>query len=258
MKALRERIRDGEILFGGTVTEHFRPSVVKAFAGAGFDFLFIENEHASINPAQLADFVLASRDNGLEVVTKLGDLNRADTARLLEMGVMGIQLPRTESPDDMTTLLDYMKFPPVGSRASATGYGNSLYAKVDKAVWYEKTNNETFPVCHIETRRGVEHIGEIAKVDGIDVCFVGPSDLSLSYGKPGQYKDPDFLATVQHVLDTCEAQDIVRGIVGSDYDSTRYWIDRGVTFFECASDLDLLRSGATQALEPLQRARDKA
>ena len=240
------------------MTEYFRPSVVKVFAGAGFDFLFIENEHASIDPQQLADFVLCSRDNGLEVVAKLGDLNRADTARLLDMGVMGIQLPRSESPEDMATLFDYMKFPPVGSRASATGYGNTLYAKVDKNVWYEKTNGETCLVCHIETRRGVENIDAIARVSGVEVCFIGSSDLSLSYGKPGQYKAPDFLATVQHVLDTCAGQGITRGIVGSDYDSTRYWIDRGVTFFECASDLELMRSGAARAFEPLQRARDKA
>ncbi len=258
MKPLRKRIKDREILFGATVEEHFRPSVVKAFVNAGFDFLFIENEHASIDPSQLADFVLCSRDNGLEVVSKVGELHRAETARLLDMGVIGIQLPRTESPDHMATLFNYMKFPPLGTRASAPGRGNTFYRNVDKNVWYDKTNEETVLVCHIETKKGVENIERIAQTKGIDVCFIGPSCLSLSYGKPGRYDDPEFIASVQHVLSSCAKQGIAGGFVGDDYESTRYWIDRGVTFFECASDLDLISSGAARAFEQLQRARDKA
>ena len=102
---------------------------------------------------QMADFVLCARDNGLTVVSKLGELSKADTARLLEMGVMGIQLPRTKTADDMRTLIDFIKYPPVGSRASATAYGNSFYGKVDKSTWYDEANAETFSVSHFETRK---------------------------------------------------------------------------------------------------------
>ena len=258
MKTLKDRLRDGEVVFGGTVTEHLRPSVVKAYLNAGFDFIFIENEHGAFEPARLADFVMCARDNGLTVVSKLGELSRAETARLLEMGVMGIQLPRTETADDMRTLLDYIKFPPVGSRASATGYGNSDYGKVDKSVWYEKMNAQTFVVAHFETRAGAENVQAVLDVDGIDICFIGSSDLSLSYGIPGQYQDPDFLATVQGIFNVAARRNVVRGIVATNYDDARYWIEQGVQYFECHHELDFIRAGAANAMAELNRAREAA
>lgn len=258
MKTLIQRLRAGEIVFGGSVSEHLRPSVVKAYVNAGFDFIFIENEHGSFDPARLADFVLCARDNGLTVVSKLGELSRADTARLLEMGVMGIQLPRTETAEEMRTLVDYTKYPPAGSRASATAYGNSFYGKVDKSVWYEEMNAETFAVAHFETRPGVERAEEILAVDGIDICFIGSSDLSLCYGIPGQYDDPTFQAHIQGVFDIAARRNVIRGIAATDYDGARYWLERGVQFFECHNELDFIRGGAAKAVADLHRARDAA
>ena len=256
MSTLKERLVAGEVVFGGSVSEHLRPSVVKAYVHAGFDFVFLENEHASFDRERMADFVLCARDNGLTVVSKLPHLERGQTAWLLEMGVMGIQLPRTETRQDLETLHDYIKFPPVGSRASATGYGNTLYAKVpDKAAWYTQANAETLVIGHIETRQGVENVEEILTAAGTDICFVGASDLSVSYGIPGQYTDPQFLALVQRVFDTCKAQGIVAGFPGFGYESVRYWIDRGVQFFECANEVDMIRNGAAKAVAELHRAR---
>jgi 4-hydroxy-2-oxoheptanedioate aldolase len=256
VSTLKERIRSGEVVFGGTVSEHLRPSVVKAFRDAGFDFIYMENEHASFEPSRLSDFVLCARDNGLTVVTKIPQLERGETARLLEMGVMGLQLPRTESRQEVETLRSYIKFPPDGTRASATGYGNSMYAKpADKRTWYNEANAETLLVGHIETRTGADKADEINSAEDLDVCFVGISDLSLDLGMPGRYTDPEFQAAVQRIIDASEKHNVVRGLPGLGYDQTKYWIDHGVQFFECADELDLIRRGAARAFEELQRAR---
>ena len=256
MKTLKQRLQDGEIVFGATVLEHLRPSVVKAFANAGFDFIFVENEHAWFDGSQLADFVLCARDNGLTIVAKIPQLERAETARLLEMGAMGIQLPRTETRQQLEHLHDFIKFPPVGSRASATGFGNTFYGKVpDKRAWYCEANDETMVVAHIETRAGAEDIDDILAAEGTDICFVGISDLSLSYGMPGQYDDPQFRSVVQRIFDATARHNVIRGIVGLNEESVRYWIDQGAQFFECTSEMDLIRSGAAQTIEELHRAR---
>ncbi|MAE64564.1 MAG: hypothetical protein CMJ18_09875 [Phycisphaeraceae bacterium] len=253
MKTLIQALRDGDIVFGATVTEHLRPSVVKAFVNAGFDFLFIENEHGSFDMSHLSNFVLHARDNGTTVVAKIPHLERAETARLLEMGVMGLQLPRTESREDVATLHDFIKFPPVGSRASATGYGNTMYGKVpDKRAWYDQANEETFVVAHIETRAGAEHIEQILDSGGADVCFVGPSDLSLSYGMPGRYQDSEFRAIVQRIFDAAAERNIPRGYMGLDREDVQRWIDQGVQLFECVSELDLIRLGAMKFMDELR------
>lgn len=256
MRTLKQRLQEGEVVFGGTISEHLRPSVVKAFRDAGFDFIYIENEHAWFEPSRLADFALCVRDNGMTAVAKVPQLERGETARLLEMGVMGIQLPRTESAEQIETLRSFMKFPPVGTRASATGYGNTMYAKVpDKRAWYDTANAETMVIGHIETRAGAEAADGINGVEGLDVCFVGLSDLSLDLGMPGRYDDPSFQVAVQGIMDAAEKHNIVRGLPGLGYDQVKYWIESGVQFFECVSELDLIRGGAAKAVEMLQRAR---
>ncbi len=156
----------------------------------------------------------------------------------------------------MVTLHDYIKYPPTGSRASATGYGNSRYAKVaDKQAWYQASDEEMLLLAHIETQAGVENLESIMAVEGVDIAFIGTSDLSLCYGQPGDYKTPAMLERMQLIFDTAEKNNVIRGMPATDYDMTKYWIDRGVQFFECVSDLDLLRSGAAKAVEQLHRAR---
>ena len=257
MKTFTQRLKAGEVVFGATVVEHLRPSVVKTFSAAGFDFIFIENEHGLFDPQRLSDFILCARDQHLAVVAKIPELERAETARLLDAGVLGIQLPRTETLQDVQTLQSYVKYPPHGTRASATGYGNTSYVKpADKPAWYKQANEETFVVAHIETRKGAENIESIASLPGLDICFVGPSDLSLDHGMPGQYSRPEFRSLVQGIFEPCRRRNVVCGTVAGDHDTAKYWIERGVQFFECASELDLLRAGAAKAVEDLHRARD--
>ncbi len=257
MKTFGQRLKAGEVLFGATVVEYLRPSLVKTFHNAGFDYIFIENEHALFSQERLSDFILCARDHDLPVVIKTGDLERAATARLLEAGALGIQLPRTECLHDLEQLRSFMKYPPLGTRASATGYGNSSYVKpTNKRQWYDQMNEETFLVAHIETRRGVENIEEIVSLPGLDICLVGTSDLSLDYGRPGDYTSDEFRSLVQQVFDASSKQGVTCGIPASDHDSVKYWIEHGVQFFECASELDLIRAGASTTIDDLHRARE--
>ena len=135
-RQLKARLKAGEVLVGGILGEIVRPSLVKCYQQAGFDFVYIEYEHVFFSATDLADTVLAARDSGLPVIAKTPQLERAEVAKLLECGVVGIQLPRTETRVEIETLRDYLKFPPHGSRAAAPGYGNSDFAvPEDPRAW---------------------------------------------------------------------------------------------------------------------------
>ena len=108
-RQLKTRLKAGEVLVGGTIGEYARPSLMKLYQQAGYDFVYIEFEHVYFGLDALADAVLAARDNGLPVIAKTPQLERAEVAKLLECGIVGIQLPRTESRQDVETLKDYIK-----------------------------------------------------------------------------------------------------------------------------------------------------
>ncbi len=244
---LKRRLRSGMPLIGGTLSEYVRPSIVELYAQAGFDFLYLEYEHGFINPRDICDCALAARRCGLPVVAKTPQLERGAVAKLLESGVVGIQLPRTESRDDLLELVQYVKFPPVGSQAVATGYGQSLYRQpADLPQWMAEQDADTCIVAHIETRRGFENAEQIVTTPGVDVVFVGPADFSVSMGLAGQYQHPELIEAIEHILQLCRQHSVPFGIAAGSAEAAQQWIARGAQFLETPDELAHIFAGASR------------
>ena len=255
---LKSRLSAGEILVAGTITEYVRPSIVKLYKNAGFDFIYIEYEHGFLNPASLADTILSARDNGLPVVSKTPQLERQEVSKLLEAGVSGIQLPRTETREQVEELLGYIKFPPKGTRAMAPGYGNSDYAQTsDLAEWMVEQDAESTLVVHIETRLGYENAESIISTPGVDMVYCGPGDSSVELGHPGNYDHPEVLNRMEDVLKICLDNGVYFGTTPSGPVSAAEWVDKGASFFEVGSELDFIRQGATQLVDLYRQAFSK-
>jgi 2-keto-3-deoxy-L-rhamnonate aldolase RhmA len=138
------------------------------------------------------------------VIAKTPQLERAEVAKLLECGVVGIQLPRTETRAEVETLRGYLKFPPAGTRAIAPGYGNSSYLQPgDWKTWMAEQDEETTLVVHIETRRAYENAEEIISTPGVDMVYIGPGDFSVEMGHPGDYDHPEVASPMQDILEIC-------------------------------------------------------
>ncbi|MSR58130.1 MAG: hypothetical protein EXS05_10690 [Planctomycetaceae bacterium] len=253
-RTLRQRFRAGGVLIGGILTEYARPSLVKLYLHAGFDFLYIEYEHGCFDMPVLADTVLCARDNGLSVIAKTPTLDRAEVAKLLESGIVGIQLPRTESRSDVETLRSYLKFPPNGSRAIAPGYGSSEYLQPpDWSAWMQEQNEETCLVVHIETRQGYEHAEEIISTPGVDMVYVGPGDFSIELGHPGEYDHPDVAGPMLEILNLCKKYGIPFGTTASGPASAKKLVKRGAQFFEAVDELTLIAEGGRRFVEEYRK-----
>jgi 4-hydroxy-2-oxoheptanedioate aldolase len=246
-RELKARLATGKVLLGGILAEYARPSLAKLYRQAGFDFLYIEYEHGAFAPTSLADTVLCARDNGLPVIAKTPQLERAEVARLLESGVIGIQLPRTESRAQVETLRGYLKFPPAGSRAVAPGYGNSGYVQpASWKNWMSDQDAETVLVVHIETKIGFEHAAEIISTPGVDMVYVGPGDFSIEMGHPGEYEHPGVAGPMARILDLCSQHSVPFGTTAANLESAGAWIKRGARFFETVDELTLIFEGASK------------
>ena len=244
---LKSRLSAGEILVAGTITEYIRPSIVKLYKNAGFDFIYIEYEHGFLNPSNLADTILSARDNGLPVVSKTPQLERQEVSKLLEAGVSGIQLPRTETREQVEELLSYIKFPPKGTRAMAPGYGNSDYAQTyDLARWMVEQDTESMLVVHIETRLGYENAESIISTPGVDMVYCGPGDFSIEMGRPGEFDHPDVVEPMEEIKDIALKYKLPFGTTASGGDGAKQWINKGAQFFLAVDELDFIREGASR------------
>jgi 2-keto-3-deoxy-L-rhamnonate aldolase RhmA len=198
-----------------------------------------------MNEADLANFVLACRAYGLPVVAKTPECSRTHVAKLLECGVIGIQMPWTESREQVDRFVSYLKFPPLGIRAAAPGMGNCDYdTQISGRTLIESGNRETVVLAHVETRRGIENLDSILAHPLVDILFLGMYDLSISYGQPGDFRHPDVAAAVDLAIAAARRHGKVMGMYVPDARAAEPWIAKGVRFFETASEVDLIDAGA--------------
>ena len=243
----KRRLRAGEVMLGGSVAEYLRPSLAKIYAQAGYDFIYVDKEHMFFDGSEMTDFILAARDNQVPVISKIGELNRSETARLLEAGAVGIQLPRSESRAQLEELISYMKFPPKGTRAGAPCYGNVDYAwPADDRRWLRRADESTAVVVHIETVLGYEKAEEIVSTPQVDMVYVGPYDFSIAMGEPGNYDHPRVRKALLDILKRCKKHGVAFGTSASSPERGREWIAKGCQFFELATEQALIISGAAE------------
>ena len=249
MNPLKQKMSAGQVVVGMTAAELLRPSLVKTYANAGADFIYIENEHSLLNPATYADFLLCAQDNGLPVVAKTPYLDRGAIVKLLDSGTMNLQLPMTESADDVLTLHNWLKYPPVGERAVCCGYASTGYKPVDLATFITEQNEDTMLIAHIETKKGVDAIDEILGTGVVDLVFIGQDDMSISVGAPGDHHDPRHVAAIQRVAEAVRRHNVFFGLFAPGIESAKRWIDEGALFFEAADELMLIDQGTRALLD---------
>jgi 2-keto-3-deoxy-L-rhamnonate aldolase RhmA len=245
MNSLKSLLQQDRLLVGVTTQHTTTPWLAALWKHSGADFVYVEYEHGFMNEADLAGFVLSCRCHGLPVVAKVPECSRTHVAKLLECGVSGIQLPWTESREQIDRLVSYVKFPPLGIRAAAPGMGNCDYnLRTTGRDLIETGNRETVVLAHVETRRGVENLDAILSQPHVDIMFLGMYDLSISYGQPGEFRHPDVVAAVETALAAAKRHGKVAGMYVPDARAAAPWVERGVRFFETASEVDLIDSGA--------------
>jgi len=250
MNSLKSMLKENRVLVGVTTQHLTAPWLAKLWKYSGADFVYVEYEHSFMNEADLASFVLCCRTEGLPVVAKVPECSRTHVAKLLECGVIGIQLPWTESRAQIDRLVSYVKFPPLGIRAAAPGMGNCDYNLRTKGRELIDTGNrETVVLAHVETRTGIDNLDAILGNPHVDILFLGMYDLSISYGQPGDFRHPDVAAAVETALAAAKRHGKTAGMYVPDARAAEPWVSRGMRFFESASEVDLIDAGARNLVQ---------
>jgi len=246
MACLKERLFEGGRGIGTFLVEFVRPSVPRILADAGFDFVVIDMEHGvhTLNTAE--GLIASSRAAGIAPIVRIPQIDRAHVLRVLELGARGIMAPMIESPEDAERLFALAKYPPDGKRGTCLGTAHTDYRIPEAGPYLDEANREALLVGQIETRRAIADLDAILAPRRLDVAFVGPLDLSVSFGAPGDQRTPEFLDAVDHVLDRCREHDVVPGIFAADVEAAAGWIGQGFRFVACSGDLWMLSSKASE------------
>ncbi len=191
----------------GTFFELGSESVIEALGKTGLDFLIVDNEHGPFEAERTADFVRAAELSGITPLARTREISRPAVLKLLDVGAQGVVVPDVHTVDQVRALVDYAKFSPVGKRGFCPtrkdGWGFEYPATEDLRVNMDYCNSETLLIPQCETVGCLENIETIAGLEGVDGIFIGPFDLSISMGIPGQFEHPDFLRALERVRTAC-------------------------------------------------------
>jgi 4-hydroxy-2-oxoheptanedioate aldolase len=244
---LRARVLGGETLIG-TFSDLASPLAVELIGRAGFDWVVIDLEHGSATEADLLGLLYAAATTSMAPIVRAQSGERLRIGRALDLGAVGVMIPQSQSVAQVREAVTYLRYPPTGVRGVALrtrGGGMGLIGHADLA---RTINERVVGVIQVESRGVVDAADEIAAIDGVDVLFVGPADLSHALGVPGRFDEVVYLDSLRSVVAACDRHGKEAGILLYDANDLPRYRELGFKFIGLGSEGTFVTSGARTML----------
>jgi len=254
MLDLKAKLNEGSLAIGIMISEIRNPNLAYLLARCGYDFFIIDNEHGSYSPETISDMIAAARGAGISTVVRIPEIRRETILKPLDCGAAGLLVPLVNTADQAGEIITHAKYPPLGNRGVALSRPHSLYDRPKAEEYLARANETTFIAVQAESPEAIENLEKIATTPGIDAIFVGPSDLSVGLGIPGQVSHPKEVEAIEKVVAVCRKHHIIPGIHMSKLETLQEWIQKGMRFVSFSSDVDMLAKGAADSLVQLKKS----
>ena len=243
---LKEKIKNKEKVLG-TFFELGSMSVIECLGQTGLDFVIIDNEHGPFETESTMNYIRACDNVGLTPLVRVREVSRPAILKPLDIGAKGLIVPCIETIEQAKKVVEYGKFSPIGkrgfcpSRKDYWGYSHPQGQPIDIGMKHE--NEETLLILQCETVGCLENIEAIVSMDGVDGIFIGPFDLSISMGIPGQFDNPEFLKAVDKILSTCKKYNKISSVFTVRFDDIDKYYKQGFDIVTYSLDANILVDG---------------
>jgi 2-dehydro-3-deoxyglucarate aldolase/4-hydroxy-2-oxoheptanedioate aldolase len=256
MSDFKDKLKNNGLVIGTMISEIRNPNLAWMLVQSGFDFFIIDNEHGAYSPETISNMIAAARGAGIAVIVRIPEIRREAIMKPLDSGAAGLLVPMVNTADQAEEIMTFAKYPPMGNRGVALSRGHSAYGRPNAADYLDRANQTTFIAVQAESPQAIENLDAIASTPGVDCIFVGPADLSVSMGIPGQFTHPREVEAIAKVIDICRQHDVIPGIHMSNVATLKEWIEKGMRFVSFSSDVDLLARAGKESLVKLREGLD--
>lgn len=249
-KSFAERLRAGERLLAASAT--ISPIAAEVLGRCGFDWLFIDAEAIPLTAPDIMNLVRAAEGTAAAPVVRMNSDNESDIRQVLDLGAAGLIIPLVRTAAQARDIVRAARFAPLGIRGFTAGRAQGYGYAADMAEYIARANERTAIIVMIEDATGLEQAGEIAAVEGLDGIFVGPGDLAISLGCPGEPLHPDMQAAYRTIGAAAQANGIAVGTFPSGRQMYDLCYEIGYRFFLTGMDANLLGTAARARLEEMR------
>lgn len=254
MKNLKQRLRRGETLHGCWL--NLGSSLTAEIVGlAGFDWVLIDLEHGAGTEQDVIHQLQALEHTPTGVLVRVESAEPQRIHRILDMGAEGIMCPKVRDADGARKVVSGLHYPPHGNRGvakmvRATGFAQHF------DQYYADSRENILGVVQIETVEVLNHLDAVAAIDGVDVLFIGPADLSMELGIFGQFDHPRFKEAVQETVNVARKAGKATGILFFNPADYQRYHDLGIRLIACGADATFVADGARNLARTLNGFRE--
>jgi 4-hydroxy-2-oxoheptanedioate aldolase len=253
MKGLKQRLKNGEVLLG-TFLSLGNALSAEIIANAGFDWVIVDIEHGLGSEGDVINQLLGLKNTNVSAIVRVESCQRQRINRVLDAGADGIMCPRIETTEEARLVAKAMQYPPEGTRGVAKMIRVAKYGD-DFDAYRNAASEDLLGVIQIETLEALNNLDAIAGIDGVDVLFIGPSDLSMALGIFGDITHPLFVETVDKIISAAKLAGKYIGILLLNPTDLKKYHDMGIQFFASGTDASFLNMGAKQTIDAMRKSK---
>lgn len=249
---LRQKARGDEIIYG-TMWAYPNPEQIAQVSSRDLDFVVIDTEHTPNDRAMIRALSVRLLAAGIAPLVRVPSPDPNLIRQALDAGAHGVVVPYCEDPDVIRRCLAAARYRPLKESLLEEAIRNGGPADPATRAYLEQYNRHSFFVAMIESAPAVANLEAILDVEGIDACFIGPHDLTVSLNLPEQYEHPDVQGAIATIIRTCEARGIPAGTQWWSPELVRRELALGSRFVLYSNDLNILRLGYAEALATIRQ-----
>lgn len=241
----------------GTISHMKSAVAIEGIGASGMDYVMIDFEHSPVSVDEALSYITAADAAGITPIVRVNEISRSGILSVLDAGAKGVIIPGIENVEDVQKIIKYGKFQPTGERGYCmTRDGKWGFADIyqDGLNGYMNCCNEnTLLIPQCETIGCLENIDVITAMDGVDGILIGPYDLSIAMGMPGQFENEGFKNAVSRILDACKKNKKIAMMFTGNADAARNAINQGFDSILLGLDMLVLINSYKAMLDSLQK-----
>jgi 4-hydroxy-2-oxoheptanedioate aldolase len=232
----RKKLKDGFVL--GVFSKTCDPAFIETMGYGGLDFVIIDLEHGPNSVQTVQNLLRAAELSGIFPIVRVKEYNYSVIGEVLDAGAGGIQVPKITGAEDARRVFELSKFAPSGNRGVCRFVRAAGYSSVDRYRYFREANR-TIVVLQLEGEEAIGNLQEIVQVQGPDILFIGPYDLSQSMGVSGQIDHPLVERKMKEIIGSCRERNIAVGTFVDTMENAHKWRRAGISYLAYSVDVGL-------------------
>jgi 2-keto-3-deoxy-L-rhamnonate aldolase RhmA len=245
---IKSKLAEGQIVVGlGTRAPRIDMAMIAKTCG--FDWLFIDMEHGTLDVDSASQLSIAAISLGITPIVRVPGNEHYHSTRVLDNGAQGVIVPHVNTPEVAQSIVQNLRYPPIGHRSISGMQPVAHYKSLTMSELTNQINEETMIVVMLEAPQAIANADAIAQIDGIDVLLIGTNDLCAEMGLHGQFGHASIEKAYCAVVAACKKHNKVAGMAGvGDPKLMEKYISIGARFVAGGSDQSFMMAGACERI----------